>query len=393
MAKPLKICFISTYIPRECGIATYTNNLIGAIRKADQKVKMSVIAMNDKDYDYPGRVKLTINEKDNKDYKKAADYINKRNFDVVSLQHEFGIFGGFNGNKIYYLLKNLEKPVIMTMHTVPICLTAPYSIKAKRYKSRSKLLKKILPYISAITVMTETAKKFIAQEFNYPANRIYLIPHGAPDIPNSQIKSYQEEKSRLGFNKNDFIISTFGLISPKKGLEYVIHALPKIIKANPEKSIKYAILGKTHPKKPKTYIRSLINLSKKLGLENNVIFDRRYLKYSEIYRYLSNTDIYITPYYSKEQASSGTLSYAISTGRCVVSTPYIFAQDIIKNHKIGELVEFKDQSSIEKAINHLIQNPKLISQYEKNSRDVGNNIEWTKIGRKFIEAFKNQAEK
>jgi polysaccharide biosynthesis protein PslF len=387
MSTGLKIIFISSYIPRECGIATYTNNLIKAIKSADPNVRASVIAMNDDKYNYPKEVIASISQNNDGDYLKAAELINNSDCDVVSVQHEFGIYGGFNGNKLLFLLKHLKKPVVITLHTVSINLDEPVRIRAKRYKSRNKLSGKMFAYVDGISVMTETAKSYLEKNVKNSLNKTYVVPHGAERVSSVQIEKDQKKKETLGFKKNDFVISTFGLITPKKGLEYMIMALPEIIKNNPKLSIKYAILGKTHPKKSRKYMHYLVKLSKKLKLENNVFFYPYYLKFDAIYRDLANTNIYITPYYSKEQASSGTLSYAIEAGKCIVSTPYVFAQDVVKNYKVGELVKFKDSKSISLAINKLIQNPDLIKKYSANAKVLGRQIEWPKIGQKFIDLF------
>lgn len=387
MSTGLKIIFISSYIPRECGIATYTNNLIEAIKSADPSVHASVIAMDDAKYDYPKEVIFSIAQESDKDYIKAAEIINNSDCDVVSVQHEFGIYGGFNGRKLLILLKHLKKPVVVTLHTVSVNLDKPVRIRAKKYKSRNKLSGELFAYVDGISVMTETAKTYLEENVKNTKNKIRVIPHGAEKASSEQAEKDKKRKESLGFKKDDFVISTFGLITPKKGLEYTIMALPEIIKNNPKLQIKYAILGKTHPKKPKKYMHYLVNLSKKLKLENNVVFYPHYLKFDAIYRYLANTDIYITPYYSKEQASSGTLSYAIEAGKCIVSTPYVFAQDVVKNHKVGELVKFKDPKSISLTINNLIKNPALIKKYSENAKVLGREIEWPKIGKKFIDLF------
>lgn len=391
MNNKLKICFLSSYIPRECGIATYTDNLMRAVKKAVPSANFSVVAMDEgTGTKYPPIVKYKINQNNIKDYIEAAEYINKSDCDIVSIQHEFGIFGGFNGSNILHFLKKLEKPVVITFHTVSIVQKNPYNIVAKKYKSRGELVEKISRYVEGITVMTETAKKYLSTNFAIPSKKIYVLPHGAHVFSKKETERFRNEKGRISINKDDFIITSFGLIFPKKGLEYVIKAIPKIVRDFPNKKIKYLILGKAHPRCPKSYMISLKNLVKKLQLEEKVIFNSKYLEYEEIYRYLANTDIYITPYYSKEQASSGTLSYAIACGCPVVSTPYIFAQDMINRYEVGELVDFKDSKSIVSVINKLIKNPKLLSLYRKNSQKYGQSLEWSKIGRKFYNILQHR---
>lgn len=388
MNKKLKICFVSSYIPRECGIATYTDNLMSAIKFSNPSVETVVVAMDDGEkYKYSDSVIAEIAQNDDKFYLKAAKLINNSDIDVVSIQHEFGIFGGFNGNKLLLFLKKLKKPVVMTMHTVPISTEKPYKIIAKRSKSRVKLIKKISAYVSAITVMTELSKEFLVQKLNISEDKIFVVPHGAPTLTEASKQKYLSERRKIGLDKNDFVISSFGLITSRKGLEYVIKALPKIIQDNPNQKIKYLILGRQHPEIPKKYLDYLVSLSKKLKLQNNVIFISRYLSSEEIYCYLINSDIYITPYYSKEQASSGTLSYAIACGKCIISTPYIFAQDVINRHKVGKLVEFKSAKSIAEAVSFLINHPKEMKNFADSSILMGKKIQWPKIGDDFFKIF------
>jgi len=388
--KPLTIGFVSTYPPRECGIATYTKNLMSAIKSVDSHIKMKNIAISDhENYKYPKNVVFSIAQQNTRDYIKAAEFINKSDIDVVSLQHEFGIFGGFNGKKIIYLLKHLKKPIVMTMHTVPIHQKSPHLIIPKRWKTRTKLLEKIIPFVDRITVMNNLTKDYLEKKFPL-RDKVGVIPHGAPEISLETLNNYKKEKTSLGFKKNDFVITTFGLISPKKGLEFVIGALPGIIRHNPSSNIKYLIAGKMHPKKPKKYLFKLKKLVHKLKLSNNVVFDSRYLTYSAIYKYLANTDIYITPYYTKEQASSGTLAYAIAAGCCIVSTPYIFALDILGKNQIGEMIKFKSSISITAVINNLIKRTNVIKKYRQNSYDFGKNFYWPKVAKKYISLFREE---
>lgn len=385
--KSLNIAIVSTYPPRECGIATYTRNLILAVKEVQPHTRFSIATLNDAKYKYPKIVRYIINQNNDDDYKRAAEAINQSPIDIVSIQHEFGIFGGFNGNKILIFLKYIKKPVVLTLHTVSIYQEKPYKIIPKRYKSRNKLCRKIFDNVDAITVMTQAARSYLIKNFQLSKSKVFLIPHGAPILNPNTIKGYQQKKITLGFNKNDFIITSFGLITPKKGLEYVIKALPAVIRNNPNNSIKYLIAGKVHPQKPKSYLINLKKIVKKNKLEKNIIFDERYLSYVEIYKYLVNSDIYATPYYVKEQASSGTLSYALAAGCCIVSTPYIFALDVINNHQVGELIKFKDYNSIIEVFNKLIQNQNLIKKYKKNSYQFGKSIYWPQIGQKFFNLF------
>ncbi len=380
--RPPTIGFVSTYLPKECGIATFTDNLMNAIRSVDKAIRFQIVAISDKKYKYSDVVKFSINQNNNQDYIKAAKFINNSDIDVVVLQHEFNIFGGFNGNKILYLLKHLKKPVAMIMHTVPIFQTKPFKIIPKRYKTRTALLKKIFTYVDKISVMNNIAKDYLEKKLNF-TGEIAVIPHGAPPLTANEIRLYKKKKYILeGINKHDLIISTFGLIRPRKGLEYVIKAMPKIIINNPH--VKYLILGRYHTKYPKEYFDNLILLVKKLKLEKNIFFISRFLSEQEIYEYLVNTDVYITPYYAKEQVSSGSLSYAIAAGCCVVSTPYIYALDLINNHHVGEFIKFKSSRSIIKVVNNLINQPEKITRYQQASLDLAKSIYWPRTANNYL---------
>ncbi|OQA04685.1 MAG: D-inositol 3-phosphate glycosyltransferase [bacterium ADurb.Bin400] len=386
--KPHKIWFISSYVPRMCGIATFTDNLMDAIKAADQRSEFLVCAMDDDGgYDYPDAVKCVIRQEESGDYSKAAELINASDADVVCIQHEFGIFGGFNGRKLLDLLQSLNKPVVLTLHTVPIHQTEPFVIVPKRFRSRKKLLQQIFRQVRIITVMTETAREYLIHHYQVSPDQVVVIPHGAPVLTEVGKSGYRRAKEAIGFEKNDFVISSFGLISPKKGLEYVIRALPAIIKQNPEVSVKYLIAGRMHPKKSDEYLTGLKQLAKDRGVADRVVFDNRYLTFEEIYRYLANTDIYITPYYAKEQVSSGTLSYALAAGCCVVSTPYIFASELVKRFGIGELIEFRDEQSIKRVVGRLVAQPELVKQYRQNAEKFGSNIHWPQIGQRFLDVF------
>jgi len=390
MSKIKKICFISTYVPRQCGIATYTEDVIEALHANDSSLVCDVIAMNDgHQHDYPENVVLKIKQNDPKSYVAAAKKINQSDYDLVSVQHEFGIFGGFNGRYLLYFLRAIRKPVALTMHTVPIAMEKPFRIKSKKQKSRMKLLKEIFKYVKLITVMTQSAKDYLEKEFDLINVKVLVIPHGAPEITEEEKKEYRSNKAKLGFEEDEFIITTFGLISPKKGLEYVIKAMPKIIRNNSSKKVKYLIAGRAHPKQPPKYMLLLKSLVKKYSLENQVVFETRYLDDDDIYHYLSISDIYLTPYYAKEQASSGTLSYAIACGCCVVSTPYIFAKDLLERHNIGRLVEFKNAGSIAKAVSELIIAPDQIKSCQDRSAKLSKYIFWPRIGKRFLDSFNN----
>ncbi|PIS07678.1 hypothetical protein COT78_02260 [Candidatus Berkelbacteria bacterium CG10_big_fil_rev_8_21_14_0_10_43_13] len=390
----MKICFLSTSLPRECGIATYTDTVAKAILEIDRSVEIGIIAMNDASYNYPSNVVFQINQDTLANYKNAALFVNDSDYNLVVVEHEFGIYGGVDGSYLLEFLKNVKKPVVITLHTVPISCTVPVKIEAKRSKTRTKLLDKIFQYVDSITVMTETSKKYLTENTNIKQSQVHVVPHGAPVITELQRKGWRLQSGKLGVQNGDFVISTFGLLSPKKGIEYVIKALPKAIKDNPQITIKYFILGRMHPKKSPKYLNFLHKLTLKLGLEKNIVFYSRYLSSSkEIYRYIVNSNVYVTPYYVKEQSSSGTLSYAIGCGCPVISTPYVFAQDLLAQHSVGEIVKFKDPHSISDAITKLIKDPNLLRQYTINSVALGKTIFWPEFSTSFMKLFKSVIKK
>lgn len=381
----IKVAFVSTFPPRECGIATYTQDLITGLKeKYKDNFLYNVYAICDKEnYHFASEVAMEIRKNYLGDYSKAAEQINRSDVDVVSLQHEFNIFGGYNGENILAFLKALKKPVLMTMHTVPIYFKKPYLLIPKRYKTRTKLLGEIFKYVDTVSVMTETSKTYLSKTFSLSGGKVVIIPHGA----SGKEHFYNANLLADATDRKKFIIFTFGLISPSKGLEYVIKSLPKLIKDNPKKEIRYIVAGTVHPDKPKEYFIYLKHLVQELGLEKNVEFDNRYLEEKDIYSYLKKCDVFITPYYRKEQASSGTLSYALSAGCCIVSTPYVFAQDAILRHHVGELVKFKNSQSIELVLNELIKNPEKVRYYKKKASHFGKKISWGEVAKNYYDTF------
>lgn len=381
-----KIGIVSSYVPRECGVAEYTNFLLGGITK-NSYAKSVIIAMNDnKKYKYGNEVVCQI-EKDNiQSYISAAKFINKSNIDIVSIQHEFGLYGGPNGNFIFKFVKELKKPLIITLHTVPLVLEKPFRIRARKYRSRIKLLEKILPYVKKVIVMSEIAKDFITNELNYPRNNIYVLNHGVPQISKEEI-ALRRTKTRheiLKLKDDEILLYSFGLLTSKKGFEYAIRALPEIIEKT-DKKVVYLITGEMSKHNKEDYQRKLQNKVIELKLEDSVRFISRYVSNEELISFLSSADIVITPYLIKELTSSGVLSYAIGVRSCLVSTPYIFALEVLKKNSIGRLVKFKDYKSIAKEIIGLIENPKLIEECKKNIDSYNRENNWDKISKNFVE--------
>ena len=330
------IAFLGTYVPRECGIATFTKDLVDSVDLLDEFAPARVIAVNEIDtiYDYDSRVKQQIRQDFEEDYIQAATYINSSRINAVNLQHEFGIYGGEWGKYVLSFLQNVQKPVITTLHTVQ-----------PDFESTARnVLQEILTRSKTVVVMAKAAKN-ILKEYDVPNEKINVVQHGCPDIP---FCSSESVKPSLGL-KGRIVLSTFGLINAGKGIEYVLQALPPLVEKYP--NILYLVIGETHPEVRKiegeTYRMNLIKLVDQLGLKNHVRFHNRFLAKRELIRYLHATDIYITPYLGANQISSGTLVYALGAGRAVVSTPYLHAKEVL-SHGRGLFCEFRNPDSIAK---------------------------------------------
>jgi glycosyltransferase involved in cell wall biosynthesis len=308
----MKIAYIGTYPPRECGIGTFTRNLLKSMVNSNgikgDPIERFVIAMTDYEqtYDYPGEVKLTIGQEHQRDYIKAAKFINISGADLCILEHEFGIFGGQSGIYILPLLHRLEIPLIVTLHTV---------VKTPSYNEKA-VIHEICKTANKIILMSKKAIEFLTNTYNIPKEKIVFIEHGVPDIQFNQEQSKKEFKL-----ENKKVLLTFGLLSRNKGIETVIKALPKIVEKFPEAF--YIILGKTHPNvlrySGEEYRNYLLLLIKSLKMENHVFFLNEFINQKELFKYLSATDIYITPYLNEAQVTSGTLSYAVGMGLACIS--------------------------------------------------------------------------
>jgi CBS domain-containing protein len=331
----LKVAYISTYPPRECGIATFTNDLVNAISRLYITASPKIIAINDRGgyYNYPSYVSFQIEREEIESYKEAADYINQSQIDIVNLQHEYGLFGGTWGENILALLEHLKKPVVTTFHTI---LQEPPA-DAKR------VLDGVLKLSDYVIVMARVGIRILEQLYETYGDKAQYIPHGCPNVP---FISSSSIKQGLGLEDRT-VLSTFGLISRGKGIEYAIKALPEIVKFHPKAF--YLVIGETHPEVRKhegeSYRQSLFDTVRDLSLDNNVRFVNRFLDKSELIRFLQATDVYILPYPNRDQISSGTLLYALSTGKAIVSTPFLHAQEVM-DEGAAMRCDFKDPGSI-----------------------------------------------
>lgn len=371
-----KVVFVGTYLPRKCGIGTFTYDLFHSIFEEAMCGSCGVIAINDtqEGYAYPQDVVFEINQNDIQSYRVAADYINLSGVDVVSVQHEFGIFGGEGGKNIDYLLGNLKKPVITTLHTVNSFLESHYKASFLKVANLS----------TALVVMSNQAKEIVTQNYGISENKIHVIPHGIPDVPFVDPSFYKDKFDVEG----RFVILTFGLLSPNKGIEMVLNALPEVVKKYPK--VAYLILGSTHPNvkrlQGEEYRLSLLRLVKKLKLEQHVFFHNRFVELYELCEFIGACDIYITPYLQKEQIVSGTLAYAFGMGKAVISTPYWYAQEMLKDD-CGKLVEFGDTASLSNVIIELMENEVERNKIRKNAYELGRNMIWKEVARQYHNVF------
>jgi CBS domain-containing protein len=370
------IAFLSTFPPRECGIATYTKDLVDSITRLQAISPPVITAINDKGgyYDYPNSVKIQIDGEDVESYRRAADIINKSGLDGVNLQHEFGLFGGVWGDYLLDFLEELEKPVVTTLHTI---LPDPNS-EAERVTNA------ILERSDLIVTMARVGIRILEQRYNTLADKTRYIPHGCPNVP--YIKS-DTQKPYLGL-EDRVVLSTFGLLSRGKGIEYAIRSLPQIVDVEPRTL--YLIIGETHPEVRKNegeeYRQHLYDVVGDLGLDDNVRFVNRFLEKTDLIRFLQATDVYILPYPNKDQISSGTLLYALSTGKAIVSTPFLHAEEVMK---YGACMRcgFKDPSSITHAVMDLLLDDGLRESYEKRAYEFSRDMIWPNVGMQYCNLF------
>jgi glycosyltransferase involved in cell wall biosynthesis len=370
------VCFLSTFYPRKCGIAVFTKDLVDHLDLLGEFAPAGVIAVNKREPvdSYEQNVEWQINQNAEIDYIQTARQVNLSNFDLINVQHEFGIFGGKWGSYILSFLERVKKPVVTTLHTVQPDFEPDALRVIEEIGFRSK----------AVVVNGSSAAKIIAY-YGIPTEKIRVIQHGCPDVPftcSDDVKPSVDLKGRT-------VLCTFGLISRGKGIEYAIQALPSIVDKHPE--VLYLIIGETHPEvkiaEDENYRNGLIALVEELGLQNQVEFQNRFLPKRELTRYLQATDVYITPYLGKNQISSGTLIYALGTGRVVVSTPYLHAQEVLADGR-GLFCEFRNPSSIAKAINKILGNNRLKSEIEKKAYEYSRGFTWFEVAKKYAEVFK-----
>jgi len=380
--KPLKrVALIGNHLPRRCGIATFTHDLHRAIATARPGLETCVVAMNDPGgtYDYPAAVRFQIPEETIDGYAEAADFLNTARFDVVSLQHEYGIFGGEAGGHIIELLKRLTMPIVTTLHTV---LPAPTS-------TQHSVMGKIIARSTKLVVMAEKGRELLRSVHNVSPQKIEVIPHGIPDFP---FLEAHHAKTKFGFSGKTVIL-TFGLLSPSKGIETVIDAMSGIVETCP--NAVYVILGATHPNlirhQGEAYRESLITRVRELGIEDRVVFFNQFVDQATLLDFISMCDVYATPYLNEAQMTSGTLAYSFGLGKAVVSTPYWHAKELLEGGR-GILVPFGNAKAIGSEIAALLTNDVRRHAMRKRAYAASRSMTWAQVAKRYLAAFDSSRE-
>lgn len=372
------IAFVGNYLPRRCGIATFTTDLCESIANEFAGVVCFALPVNDTDagYPYPERVRFELEEKDIDSYRRAADFLNISNVDVVCLQHEYGIFGGRAGSHILALLRELRMPVVTTLHTV---LPDPDA-------HQRRVLEEVTGLSDRLVVMSERAVEFLQEVYGVPESKIDLIHHGIPDVPFVDPNFYKDQFGVEGKT----VLLTFGLLSPNKGIETVINALPAILENHPD--VVYIVLGATHPhvlrRDGEAYRLSLQWLAQERGVEEQVLFYNRFVGAAELNEFIGAADIYITPYLGERQITSGTLAYTLGAGKAVVSTPYWYAEEMLAGGR-GVLTPFCDPKALAERVIALLDDAPERHAMRKRAYLFGREMVWPSVARRYVESFEH----
>jgi len=371
-----RIAVIGNHLPRRCGIATFTTDLTDALASADPATAYRVFSMDDtaQGYDYPSRVTAALPQQDLGGYRHAADTVNARRVDLVLVQHEYGIFGGTEGDHLLTLLRNLRAPVVTTLHTV---------LREPSFDQR-RVLTEVARLSDRVVVMSRRGARLLRTVYGVAAEKIALIHHGIPDVPLADTAEY---KARLGLVGRQVLL-TFGLLSPGKGIETVIRALPPVVARHPDAL--YVVLGATHPhikaEQGEVYRQSLHDLARELGVAEHVAFHDHFIDLPELVEYIGAADIYITPYLGREQITSGALAYTVGAGKAVISTPYPYATELLA-HGRGLLVPFGDSAAIAGQVGHLLDEPDARRSLGEHAHRFGRQMIWPTVAQRYLDCF------
>ena len=368
-----RVALIGNFPPRLCGIATFTFDVRAALLAAFPKLAVDTYAMDEPSapHDYPPEVTCTISQDDLADYQRAAQRINDSGADVVLVQHEYGIFGGSAGALLLRLLDRVTVPVVVTLHTV---LETPNA-------EQHAVIEALAARASRLIVMAEKGRVILEKVHGVSSDQILVVPHGVPDRPLTDTALL---KPRFGFDGRKVLL-TFGLLSPNKGIETMIRAMPAIAAA--DSSALYVVLGATHPhlvaREGEVYRESLIALAAELGVADHVRFIDGFLEQELLLEYLAAADVYITPYLTEAQITSGTLSYAVALGKPVVSTPYWHAEELLADG-VGMLVDFGDSAGFAKAVSGLLADPDRLESHRQRAWAIGRSMTWEKLAEAYM---------
>ena len=371
-----KIAFVGDHLPRKCGIATFTSDLLAAVENAHPQNQCFSVAVNDikGGYEYPEVVRFEIEEQDLSSYVRAADFLNISNVDIVCLQHEFGIFGGPAGSHILAFLRELRMPVVTTLHTV---------LREPRTDQR-RVMRELISLSTRVVVMAERGRQMLEEIYQAPAAKIDLIAHGIPDVGFVDPTYFKDQFGVEG----RIVLLTFGLLSPNKGIECVLNALPEILRELPD--VVYIVLGATHPNELRqhgeAYRLSLELLAKKNKIEKNVIFYNRFVEPETLKEFIGAADLYVTPYLNEAQITSGTLAYTFGAGKAVVSTPYWHAEELLAEDR-GVLVPFGDSQAIASEVTGLLRDDTRRHAIRKNAYKLGRDMIWSNIAQLYMGSF------
>lgn len=372
-----RVAFVGNYLPRRCGIATFTTDICESMAAEYEDVSCLALAVNDTErgYAYPTRVRFEIAQEELASYRRAADFLDLNNIDLVCLQHEFGIFGGAAGRHVLTLLRELRMPVVTTLHTI---LREPPKPEFR------EVMLELVDLSDRLITMSRRGVEFLQEIYDVPLDKIELIPHGIPDVPFVDPNFHKDQFGVEG----KFVILTFGLLAPAKGLEHAIRALPKVVAKHP--NVAYIILGETHPywikEQGESYRESLQKLAQELGVADHVLFHNRFVTLEELVEYIGAADLYVTPYLNEAQITSGTLAYAAGAGKPVISTPYWHAAELLADGR-GRLVPFADSDAIAKEMLALLDNEAERHAIRKRAYMHSRDTVWPATARRYMRAF------
>jgi len=374
----MKTLLVSTYVPQKCGIATYTRDLIQAVVGYNSNITPHVVAIiNGKDSNYPPEVKFKLEKNSRDDYIKLADRVNSSSYAYVCIQHEYGIFGGNDGDYILDFAKKLKKPLITTFHTT---LLEPSP-------NQKHVLKELARLSQSNIVMIKEARARLRSVYNIPSRKIKVIHHGVPDL---ELEDNTQAKERLGFRADDFLVGTINLISRNKGLEYVIDAVKKVSMDIPK--LKFVMVGATHPQvkraEGESYREFLLKRAFDLNLNGQFKQVNEYVPLNSLVDYLKALDVYITPYTDLDQTSSGTLAYAVGAGKICISTPYIYANEILSDGR-GFIVPRRDSDAIAEKLIQTYTNLTERKKMQERAYKFGRKMIWSQVAAKHIQIFKD----